>query len=175
MPLNTHSLSNGDLLNDFGRGFFLRVGRWGNAAGPGYLMIRVLLSGTASSAILGLAGASLGGFIWGTASIPFIISACAGFVFGAVGFYRDAILQSQLMLERYPRLLQLHLDANFPNRKFLSWRLSQLRSSSFSSSWILQSMLVTSWLSALPAIEVSFLLLAPQLTRVLLMTIANLG
>lgn len=175
MPLNTHNLSNGDFLGDIGRGFFLRVGRWGNAAGPGYLMMRVLLSGTASSAVLGLAGASLGGIIWGTASIPFIISACAGFVFGAVGFYRDAIMQSRLMLERYPRLLQLHLDANFPTRKFLSWRPNQFRSSSFSESWILQSMLVTSWLTALPAIEVGLLLLASKLIWHILMMIANMG
>ena len=155
MALHGHNLSNGDLVSDIGRGVFLGVGRWGNAAGPGYWMLRVFLSGTMSSTIFGLAGASLGGFVWGTASIPFLVSACAGFVFGAVGLYMDAITQSGIMLERYPRLLQLHLDVNFPNRDFLSWKLQPLRAVSFSGSWVLQSMLVTSWLSALPAIEVS--------------------
>lgn len=154
MPVYDLGSSNSGLINDTAKGFFLRLGGWGNMAGPGLFMFRVMLSGTTSSAVLGLAGASIGALMWGTASLPFVVSSCIGFVFGATGFYFDAVQRSRIMLERYPRLLQLHLDANFPRRDFLSWRIDQLRGSTFSRSWLLQSMLICSWLTALPAIEV---------------------
>ncbi|KAK5122544.1 hypothetical protein LTR85_003807 [Meristemomyces frigidus] len=133
--------------------FFRMAGGWGNVAGPGYFMTRIILSGTVSSAVLGLAGSAFGAVIWGTAALPFLISACGGFFFGAIGFYRDALRQANMMLERYPRLIQLHLDANYPTRGFLEWRTDQFKAAVFSRSWVLQSMLVCSWLTAQPALD----------------------
>lgn len=100
-------------------------------------------------------GASIGALIWDTATIPFVLSACSGFVLGAVGFYRDAVRKSLRSLDRYPRLLQLHLDANFPHRGFDTWPSTRFRSAYFGSTWILRSMLVASWLTATNAIDVS--------------------
>jgi len=119
-------------------------------------MVRVVLSGTIASVFMGMTGASIGALIWDTATIPFIFSACSGFVLGAVGFYRDAVRKSLRSLDRYPRLLQLHLDANFPHRGFDTWPSARFRSGYFGSTWVLRSMLVASWLTASNAIDVSY-------------------
>lgn len=50
--------------------------------------------------------------------------------------------------------MQLHLDANYPERGFHRFSDRQLNSEAFSRSWILQSMLVCSWLTAQPALDV---------------------
>jgi len=49
--------------------------------------------------------------------------------------------------------LQHHLDANFPHRGFDTWPAGRLRSGVFGDSWILQSMLIASWLTATRAID----------------------
>ncbi|TKA74050.1 hypothetical protein B0A55_05770 [Friedmanniomyces simplex] len=116
-------------------------------------MVRILLSGTASSACLGLAGAGLSAYILGTGALPFLLCSCAGFIFGAVGFYRSTMLQSLAMLDRHPRLLQLHLDANFPGRGFMKWRREELRAERFRGSWAMGSMLMVALLTAQPAID----------------------
>lgn len=118
-------------------------------------MLRVVISGTISSLVMGVAGASIGALIYDTATIPFVVSACGGFMLGAVGFYRDAVRKSLRSLDRYPRLLQLHLDANFPHRGFETWPGSQFRSGVFGGNWVLQSMLVASWLTATTSLDVS--------------------
>ncbi|KAK4941034.1 hypothetical protein LTR10_018955 [Elasticomyces elasticus] len=123
-------------------------GGWGTVS-----MVRVVLSGTIASVFMGMTGASIGALIWDTATIPFIFSACSGFVLGAVGFYRDAVRKSLRSLDRYPRLLQLHLDANFPHRGFDTWPSTRFRSAYFGSTWVLRSMLVASWLTASNAID----------------------
>ncbi|KAL2414708.1 hypothetical protein ABEF95_004765 [Exophiala dermatitidis] len=111
-------------------------------------MLRVILSGTVSSVFVGMAGASIGAVIWDTATIPFMVASCSGFILGAVGFYRDAVRKSLRSLDRYPRLLRLHLDANFPHRGFDTWSAENLSSAVFRQSWVLRSMLVASWLTA---------------------------
>ncbi|KAK5714644.1 hypothetical protein LTR15_010827 [Elasticomyces elasticus] len=116
-------------------------------------MARILISGTISSACMGLVGAGISSYIFGTAALPFLICSCAGFVFGTVGFYRSSLVQSLAMLDRHPRLLQLHLDANFPARGFMTWRREQLRAKTFRASWELQSLLMQAWLTAQPAID----------------------
>ena len=73
-----------------------------------------------------------------------------------IGFYRDALRKSLRALDRYPRLIQLHLDANFSHRGFDNWSLSQLRSEHFRKSYVLESMLICSWLTASPILEVSW-------------------
>lgn len=117
-------------------------------------MLRVILSGTVSSVFVGMAGASIGAVIWDTATIPFMVASCSGFILGAVGFYRDAVRKSLRSLDRYPRLLRLHLDANFPHRGFDTWSAENLTSSVFRQSWVLRSMLVASWLTAGRAMDV---------------------
>ncbi|KAK0944861.1 hypothetical protein LTR29_003674 [Friedmanniomyces endolithicus] len=116
-------------------------------------MVRVLVSGTLSSACLGLAGASISASLLGTGALPFLICSCAGFIFGAIGFYRSTMAHSLAMLERYPRLIQLHLDANFPSRGFMRWRSEDLRPEMFRGSWRMQSLLMTALLTAQPAID----------------------
>ncbi|KAH0828260.1 hypothetical protein AYO21_03815 [Fonsecaea monophora] len=116
-------------------------------------MARVIVSGTLGSIFVGMSGASIGAMIFDTATIPFVVSACAGFILGAVGFYRDAVRKSQRALDRFPQLLQLHLDSNFPHRGFDTWDASRFRSRVFGGSWVLQSMLVASWMTATGAIE----------------------
>lgn len=145
----------GSTFNEATRNFFRMTGGWGNVNGPGFLMLRVVLTGSSSAVVMGLAGSACTAAFFGTAALPFVVFACFGFLFGAVGFYRDAMRQSLTYLERFPRLLQLHLDANFPTRGFLQYRQDQLRAAHFSRSWTLQSMLIASWLTAQPALDVS--------------------
>jgi len=147
-----------EVINNSGFGDTLKTllrvgGGWGTVSGPGLFMLRVIISGSLSSLCMGMAGASIGALIYDTATIPFLVSACSGFVLGAVGFYRDAVRKSLRSLDRYPRLLQLHLDANFPHRGFETWPGDRFRSGVFRSSWVLQSMLVASWLTAAKSID----------------------
>ncbi|KAJ9616850.1 hypothetical protein H2200_000570 [Cladophialophora chaetospira] len=116
-------------------------------------MTRVIISGTVASIVLGMSGASIGAIFFDTAALPFVASASAGFLLGAWGFYRDAVRKSLRAMDRFPQLLQLHLDANFPHPGFDTWESSRLRSAYFDRSWILQSMLVASWMTASRAIE----------------------
>lgn len=118
-------------------------------------MTRVIISGSVASIFMGMTGATLGAIIYDTATVPFIVSACCGFFVGAIGFYHDAVRKSLRSVDRFPRLLQLHLDANFPHRGFDTWEENRFRSGTFRSSWILQSMLIASWMTATRAIEVS--------------------
>ncbi|OQN95143.1 hypothetical protein B0A48_18721 [Cryoendolithus antarcticus] len=129
-------------FTDIGRDF-LRVGCGYSLQGAGHYTVRIMLSGTMSSICMGLCGAAIGGTLTGSAALPFLICACGGFVFGAWGYYRTSLRESMIVLERYPRLLQLHLDANFPQKNFLSWRQDQ-------------SMLMVAWLTAQPAVNKVF-------------------
>ncbi|ETI23901.1 hypothetical protein G647_05708 [Cladophialophora carrionii CBS 160.54] len=116
-------------------------------------MTRVIVSGALASIFMGMSGASLGALIFDTATIPFIVSASAGFTLGVWGFYGDAVRKSLRAVDRFPRLLQLHLDANFPHRGFDTWEAGRFRSATFGRSWVLQSMLIASWMTANRAIE----------------------
>ena len=74
------------------------------------------------------------------------------------------MVQALLKLDRYPTLMLLHLDANYPMQNLISkareegWREKVKRSP------ILKSMAVAAWLTAASALEVSFLCFSP-LTR----------
>lgn len=84
-----------------------------------------------------------------------MISATFGFVIGVVGFYKDCMSKALLNVQLYPRLLQLHMDANFPSRRFREMRANEFRTMQFSRNWTLRSMLLVSWLTAQPALDVS--------------------
>ena len=118
------------------------------------VMVRTIVAGTTSAITMGMAGSGLASAIFGTASLPFLVFACAGFVFGTIGFYRNCLARSLIALERAPGLMQLHLDANYPDKGFLRYSAHQLRRETFSRSWILQSMVISSWLTAQPALDV---------------------
>lgn len=121
-------------------------------------MLRSLVAGSTTAMSLGLAGATISAIVFRTASIPFIFSTSIGFVVGVLGFYKDCMAKALLSIDLHPRLLQLHLDQNFPWRGFRLWRLGEFRSVVFTRSWTLQSMLLVSWLTAQPALDVSVLL-----------------
>ena len=118
-------------------------------------MTRVVISGTISSIVIGMGGATIGAILFDTATVPFLFSSCAGFCLGAWGFYRDAVRKSQRAVDKFPRLMQLHLDLNFPHRHFDTWEKTRFRSATFHNSWVMQSMLIASWMTANRAIEVS--------------------
>ena len=59
-----------------------------------------------------------------------------------------------LALERYPHLLLLHLDANYPTYRWDIGRVMALADGR-ESGWVRKSMLVTAWQSAGPALDVS--------------------
>ena len=102
----------------------------------------------------GLTGAIIGSMAFGTASLPFICAACFGFTMGTVRWYHVSVTQALLSLDAYPALLRLHLDSNYPSRGFRKSGLNMFRSEVFRDSWILKSMLIVSWLTAQPAIDV---------------------
>ena len=56
-------------------------------------------------------------------------------------------------VERYPQLMLLHLDGNYPTQR---WNMSRMRalSSGENRGWIGRSMLVTAWQSAGTALDV---------------------
>ena len=64
-------------------------------------------------------------------------------------------MKAILALERYPLLMRLHLQANFPARRFDLWDVARLKGEVFRGRWVWESMLITSYMSALPALEVS--------------------
>lgn len=121
-------------------------------------MTKAFIQGTIKAAVCGFAGATGAALIYGTAALPFVISASIGFAIGSIGFYRDSIAMALLDLHRYPLVLRLHLQRNFPAQRFDRWNVERLRSDEFRRSWVLSNMLVASWLSAHQALEVrSFL------------------
>lgn len=120
-------------------------------------MLRTLVAGSTTAMSFGLAGATISAVIFRTATIPFIFSTSIGFIVGVIGFYKDCMAKASLSLDLYPRILQLHLDQNFPWRGFRTWSLRELRAAHFGRSWTLKSMLLVSWLTAQPALDVSWL------------------
>lgn len=142
----------GGILHDAGNALMRVVGGYGNASGPGSFMVQTIISGTTSAIAMGLGGSAVGAALFGTASLTFMLCSCVGFVYGALGFFRNAVTRSLIALERNPRLMQLHLDATYPSHGFLK---RMPRRGEVDRSWILQSMLVVGWLSAQPALGVS--------------------
>jgi hypothetical protein len=121
-------------------------------------MTRVILSGTTTAVAMGLGLSVLSATVYSTAGLPFVLFSCVGFCVGAVGWYRDAMAKSILALERYPLLLRLHLHANFPSERFDAWSVARMNSAFRRETfphWRLTSMLVASWMTATPALDVS--------------------
>ncbi|KAK5947966.1 hypothetical protein OHC33_011007 [Knufia fluminis] len=132
------------------------AGGWGNISGPSIFMLRSLVAGSTTAMSFGLTGATISAVIFRTATIPFIISTSIGFIVGVVGFYKDCIAKASISLDLYPKILQLHLDQNFPWRGFRTWPIKDFRTAEFARSWTLKSMLLVSWLTAQPALDQIF-------------------
>ena len=69
-------------------------------------------------------------------------------------YYRSCLSQALLALEKYPRLLLLHLDANYPTQRWDMHRATALLDGR-DGGWVRKSMLVVAWQTAGPALEVS--------------------
>lgn len=121
-------------------------------------MTRIILTGTMTAVSCGLGVSTLAAIVYGTAALPFLVSSCVGFCIGAYGFYRDAFTKACIAVERYPLLLRLHLHANFPSERFDLWDVARMRSAFRRErlpQWRLKSMLMASWMTATPALDVS--------------------
>jgi hypothetical protein len=122
-------------------------------------MTRTIISGMVSAACLGYGMAGLFASIYGTGALPFTVFAALGFAIGAGGFYRDSLRKSLLALDRYPLLLRLHLNANFPNERFDTYTVERLRMAFQGrgfGAWTRHGMLLASWMTATPALDVSY-------------------
>jgi hypothetical protein len=84
-----------------------------------------------------------------------MVGSCVGYAFGIFRWYQASLAEACLSLDKYPNLLRIHLDANYPREHFKSWRPEAFQSSVFQGTWPLQSMLVAAWLTAQPSLEVS--------------------
>ncbi|KAF0317261.1 hypothetical protein GQ607_015477 [Colletotrichum asianum] len=130
------------------------LGGWGNVNGPGLFMLRSMLAGTATAAVVGLAASFVGASIWGTAGLPFIIGSSLGFVLGSTRWYVAASQEALLQLDKYPSILRLHLVSNFPwkpelGRLGVEWYTARR----FGANWQMKSMLIAAWLTAQPALD----------------------
>ena len=134
---------------------FRVLGGWGHVAGPSLFMVKGVIIGTAGAVSFGLMGGSVGALLYGTASLPFIAMSSLGFVVGITRWYQKAVMRALLQLERFPALLRLHLDANFPEERFRMRTLDYFRRDEFRTSWRMRSMLVVASLTAEGAIDVS--------------------
>lgn len=92
--------------------------------------------------------------VWGTSAIPFLASSALGFALGASRWYYASLETALLHLDAYPELLRLHLHTNYPRERFGRMGAEAFRSERFQRDWKLKSMLVSSWLTAQPAIDV---------------------
>jgi hypothetical protein len=118
------------------------------------VMVRSLVAGTTSAIVGGIACGVLPSMIWGTASLPFIFGSCLGFTLGSIRWYILTTEEALLNLHLYPALLRLHLRANYPREeRFRKWDITEFRPQVFRQSWALKSMLVSSFLTAQPALD----------------------
>ncbi|KAM0799577.1 hypothetical protein BDR22DRAFT_304780 [Usnea florida] len=94
------------------------------------------------------------GSIFGTRGLPYIICATIAFGGGIALYYRSCLKQALIALEKYPSLMLLHLDCNYPTKR---WSMSGVRAllDRMDNGWVHRSMLVTCWQSAGPALDVS--------------------
>lgn len=81
-------------------------------------MVQTIISGTTTAIALGLGGSAVGAALFETASLTFMLCSCIGFVYGSIGFHRNAMTRSIIASERNPRVMPLHLNANYASRGF---------------------------------------------------------
>ena len=112
-------------------------------------------------AFCGMTGAMLGSFLFGTANLPFLAASSLGIGIGAHRWYAATLEQALLSLDAYLGLLRLHLDINYPEVRFRRMGIEAFQSERFRWDWRWNSMLVSSRLTAHPAIDVCVSLFPP--------------
>jgi hypothetical protein len=117
-------------------------------------MLRSMVAGTTSAAVLGMTFAVVSSILFGTAALPFIVGSSLGFAIGSTRWYMASIDEAMLALDAYPALLRLHLLTNYPRvREFRTRDVEWFTHRNFDGRWARKSMLVASWLTAQPALD----------------------
>ncbi|KAF3359655.1 hypothetical protein VdG1_05144 [Verticillium dahliae VDG1] len=125
------------------------LGGWGIVGGPGLFMMRSMISGTSTAAVIGVASAMAGSVI---DAVPFMAGSSIGFAIGSFRWYHVSLLEALVQLRKHPALLRLHITSNFPwFAQLHAHDVGWLTADRFTSSWVL-SMLAVGWLSAEPAL-----------------------
>ncbi|KAH7133717.1 hypothetical protein EDB81DRAFT_887529 [Dactylonectria macrodidyma] len=117
-------------------------------------MLRSMLAGTSTAAVVGLTASFVGASLWGTAGLSFIVGSTAGFALDSIKWYLAASQEALVQLDKYPSILRLHLVSNFPwkpdfGRLGVEWYTSRR----FSTNWQMKSILISAWLTAQPALD----------------------
>jgi len=79
------------------------------------MLQNIVLSST-SAVVFGLATASAGGLLVGTAALPFMAGAIAGFIFGSVSHYQYSVIESSTFFQDMPELFRYQLKLTYPMR-----------------------------------------------------------
>ena len=79
-----------------------------------------------------------------------------------MAYYRSCLAQAFLALERHPRLLLLHLDLNYPVYRWDQKRVGMILEGR-DRGWVEEGMLISSWQTAGPALDVSILLIGQEI------------
>ena len=74
-----------------------------------------------------------------------------------MAYYRSCLAQAFLALEKHPRLLLLHLDLNYPVYRWSQKRIGTILEGR-ERGWVEEGMLISSWQTAGPALDVNSLL-----------------
>lgn len=96
--------------------------------------------------------------VFGTGALPFIFGASVCFAGGMMAYYRSCLAQAFLALEKHPRLLLLHLDLNYPVYRWNQKRIGTILEGR-ERGWVEEGMLISSWQTAGPALDVNILLI----------------
>ncbi|KAF2227348.1 hypothetical protein BDZ85DRAFT_2325 [Elsinoe ampelina] len=124
------------------------LGGWGHSRGPGRFMIQMLLFGTGTASVLGFVVSMIAASFYDTAALPFMVSSIIGFGVGCVNYYRASLARAMIDLDRYPTLLRLSLDSEFPTQRFDLRPQGYFTSRNFDRTWQDRSRLLVGWLSA---------------------------
>ena len=77
-------------------------------------MLQNIVLASSSAVVFGLASASTGGLLVGTATLPFMAGAIAGFIFGSVSHYQYSVIESATFAQEMPELFRYQLKLTYP-------------------------------------------------------------
>lgn len=115
-------------------------------------MLRSLVAGISTAALIGMSCGMAGSFVWGTSALPFLIGSSLGFTLGSFRWYDVATKEAMIQLRKHPALIQMHVANNFPWMSAAHVHGATRFPSEARPDWIGRSMLVVGWLSAGPAL-----------------------
>ncbi|KAL6720540.1 hypothetical protein ACLMJK_002464 [Lecanora helva] len=132
---------------------FRTLGGGGNVSGPGIFMLRTMAIGSCAGPSAVYAPPPPQPSVFGTGSLPFVLGASVSFFTFSMMYYRSCVRQAMLAVERYPHLMLLHIDGNYPGQKWDMARLRSVVSGRGGGGWVDQSMLVAAWQTAGGALD----------------------